>query len=298
MKRIFDKTYYFLLALWGEMIKCAIILGFIKPRYGICNNPDNPNVTVSLTSYGRRVGSALPYTIVSLLRQTYKPNRIVVWLDERTWNDGNLPSNLRKLINYGLTVRYCEDIKSYTKLIPAIEAYPDDIIITVDDDIYYSKHLINRLVRAHKNAPTKIHCNTAHAIAFNKNQRMQPYNIWQHDIKKQNNTSVIFATGADGCLYHKKLFYKDLCNKELFMKLAPYADDVWFFFMAYLQGTKVSLISDKCVNITIDLFWQKMHQGSSLRQLNCGLSQNDIQINAIKAYYHIADGDIAKWITE
>lgn len=297
MRRVFNKIYYLFLAICGEMIKCAITLKITRPRFGISSDCDIFSVTVSLTSYGRRVASTLPYTIVSLLRQTYKPHRIVVWLDRKTWNDENLPSKLRKMKDYGLTVRYCEDIKSYKKIIPTIEAYPNDIIITVDDDFYYQKKLVSNLVNAYRRDPAIVHCNTAHAVSFNKSLKMQPYNAWRHNIK-ENSKSVVFATWGAGCIFHKEHLYADLCNKELFMKLAPHADDVWLFFMAYLQGTKVSLISDQCKYITIDLFWQKMHQGSNLRQLNCGLSQNDIQINAIKAYYHIADEDIAKWVTE
>ena len=55
-----------------------------------------------MTSYGRRVAAVLPYTIISLLRQTYKPDRIVLWLDDEHWNDNNLPALLKRLKAHAL----------------------------------------------------------------------------------------------------------------------------------------------------------------------------------------------------
>ena len=44
---------------------------------------------------------------------------------------------------FGLQIEYYEEnIKSYTKLLPSLQKYPDDIIITVDDDAYYLPNLI------------------------------------------------------------------------------------------------------------------------------------------------------------
>ena len=61
-------------------------------------------VIVSLTSYGRRVGEILPFTVISLLRQTYKPDLVLLWLDDEHWNDGNLPFILKRLKKKGLTI--------------------------------------------------------------------------------------------------------------------------------------------------------------------------------------------------
>ena len=49
----------------------------------------------------------------------------------------NLPRDLLKLRSFGLTIDWCENLRSYKKLIPAIEKYPDDIIVTADDDVFY-----------------------------------------------------------------------------------------------------------------------------------------------------------------
>ncbi|MDR2194217.1 MAG: hypothetical protein LBP19_07105 [Treponema sp.] len=53
---------------------------------------------VTLTSYGRRVGTSLIATLQSLVEQTVKPDRIVVWLGNNEWNSGNLPSALQDIV--------------------------------------------------------------------------------------------------------------------------------------------------------------------------------------------------------
>ena len=101
------------------------------------------NVVVSLTSYGRRVSKSVPYTIFSILKQTVEPEEIVLWLDYDNWNKDNLPFSLRRMIEWKrLKVMFCKDIRSYKKLIPALEEYSDKAIVTVDDDVYYSSNLI------------------------------------------------------------------------------------------------------------------------------------------------------------
>ena len=46
----------------------------------------DPTLTVSLTSYGKRVESSAPFAIYSILSQTVLPDRIVLNLDKTRWN--------------------------------------------------------------------------------------------------------------------------------------------------------------------------------------------------------------------
>ena len=38
----------------------------------------------------------------------------------------------------------CDDVKFYTKLIPCLMKYPNDSIVTVDDDILYTRDTLGR----------------------------------------------------------------------------------------------------------------------------------------------------------
>ena len=76
------------------------------------------DIIISLTSYASRV-QTVHLTIESLLNQTIKPNKIILWLNA-PYNSDNIPQILKKQINRGLEVKFAEDYKSYDKLIHSL----------------------------------------------------------------------------------------------------------------------------------------------------------------------------------
>lgn len=287
------KIKILLSSLYGELIK---LYYRIIPWIFSCGLNQNEirkeKVIVSLTSYGRRVNSVLPFTIISLLKQSYKPDKIILWLDKDHWNNKNLPISLLKLKKYGLEVCFCNDIKSYKKLIPTLIDYPDDIIITVDDDFYYKKDMVKYLVEAYRQDPSHIYTHRAHKIILSEAGQLKPYNDWIMEISGCIGRSV-FSTGCAGCLYKRSLLYSDVCKENLFMKLAPKADDVWFYFMEVLQQTQCVVLPYKGnMFIPLDTLYQYFHTNSNLSASNCKESQNDVQIRNVMAHYHLRDQDL------
>lgn len=71
------------------------------------------DLIVSLTSYGRRLYD-VAYTIQSIMRQTQKPNRIILWIDRQDCD--RIPSSLKRLQQRGLEIIPTEaNIRSYKK---------------------------------------------------------------------------------------------------------------------------------------------------------------------------------------
>lgn len=269
---------------WLRIIKKRII-----SNCRLCLNHNNEEIVVSLTSYGRRVSNTLPYTILSLLRQTIKPNRILVWLD-KTWNGDNIPRELEELQQCGIEIKFCEDLKSYKKLLPVLKEVDNDIIITCDDDLYYSKNMIERLVEAHHDHPNTVCCQLAHGIRMQNNE-IKPYNQWEEEINDVNGC-LVFPLGGSGCLYKKEFLYKDVIDYDLANNLAPKADDVWFYFMSLLNKTDHYVLPYKRnALIPLDIFYQYFHSGSSLMEENLSLNLNDKQIAAVMDYYSIKFSD-------
>lgn len=282
-------------AIYGEFLKLNYFLGIRHIPYGINRNEKrSEKVIVSLTSYGQRISRVLPYTIISILHQTYKPDMILLWLDRNYWNDNNLPFQLSKLRDKGLTIKYCEDLGSYTKLIPALKSYPDDIIITVDDDIYYRKDIVERLITAYKSDPSCIYSLRGCEITFDEKGNICPYNMWNDKAYNLSNNNV-FPLGYSAVLYKKAFLHPDVFNKDLFTSLSPKADDVWFFFMEILQETKRVILPYLGNSyIPIDLFYQKIHKKSTLTNSNINKNMNDEQIQAIMKYYNIIFNQTAR----
>lgn len=91
-------------------------------------------LVVSLTSYRPRFGT-LALTLRSLLLQTVRPDAILLWIGH---GDADaVPEEVRALCAHGVRIRTCEDLRCYTKLIPALREDPERCIVTVDDDTYY-----------------------------------------------------------------------------------------------------------------------------------------------------------------
>lgn len=269
------------------LFKCNILT---SPSIRVsADNQKAEKLIVSLTSYGRRLKDVAPYAIKSLMRQTYKPDVIVLWLDN-SWNDQILPKEIKSLKSKGLQVKYCEDTKSFKKLVPALSEYPNDLIFTADDDIFYPKDTLMHVMEAHNNHPDRIIGVRGYHLSFDKKSGiLRPYNEWSL-LKKGFAGNSIVLTGGAGCLYQSKLLHSDVTNVQLFTKLSPNADDIWFFFMEYLAETPIEIISICKRNIVpIDSFYQFFHKNSSLASSNCGLAQNDIQIRAIMSHYGIDD---------
>ena len=112
------------------------------------------SVVVSLTSYPPR----FPYldkTIKSLLDQSVKADHTLLWI--AVDDIEHLPEAVRSLTSHGLQIKTCEDIRSYKKIIPALEAFPEATIVTADDDVYYKPDWLEGLVELHKAHPEG-HC--------------------------------------------------------------------------------------------------------------------------------------------
>ena len=202
------------------------------------------NIIVSLTSYGSRI-ETVHLVIETILKQTYQVDKIILWLDEVEFSPHSIPDQLKQLSNNSqLEINFCKDIKSYKKLIPTLKLYPNETIITIDDDIYYEKDLIKDLLIEHLKYPNTIICARAHKMLYNKNSLLS-YNDWEYCTQNNIPSMDIFPTSGAGTLFPPNSLHTDTIKDELFMELSPTADDVWFKAMSLLQNTPCKVINQK-----------------------------------------------------
>lgn len=254
---------------------------------GIEIHSEGEQVVISLTSFPARI-KEVKYAIYSLLRQTYKPDQLVLWLGKEQFphREADLPSDLLKLRENGLTIRFVKDLKSFKKLIPALQKYANYLIVTVDDDIYYPTYMLKKLMAEHRRHPDCIIAYRAHRIRFNNNQ-LSPYSTWDFETKKQNKipSYLNFFTSGGGVLYKPDLLYKDIIRDDIFMKYCSKADDVWFNAMAVLQGTKTKIIKGGAFPLRYINPENEINGINTLSSYNNGQGGNDLQIQAILELY-------------
>jgi GTPase SAR1 family protein len=249
------------------------------------------NLIVSLTSFPERIPE-IKYTLFSLLDQTLRPEKIVLWLTESQFplKEMDLPPELLKFTDYGVEIRwYNEDIRSYTKLIPSLEYYPDAVIVIADDDIYYRKDWLRKLWETHQKYPDDVICHVANKIIFNSNNTIAPYKKWKMNIRVSDTSLHYFPLGVGGVLYQKWLLFEDIYKKELYLKLAPYADDIWFYFMIILNNTRVRVVKNPYTSLKFVNPYREYNLITQYRlsSINVDNGQNDIQLNKVLGYYKI-----------
>lgn len=268
----------------GYIYKTAVDLHLIScPALG---ERETADVVVSLTSYGRRVSSNVVfYTLVSLLRQKVQPQKIILWLAKDEWKEDIIPIKIKDLCKKGVDICLCDDIRSYKKLIPSLEAYPESTIITFDDDVIYSKDTIETLIKVHDKYPGDIICLHAAKVIISDGIP-KDYIMWK-DIQINDSGYLIFPIGEGGVLYPKGCLHEDVLKKDLFMRLAPLADDVWFWFCGLRKGTIKRFVPKRKHNYSFDNLYQFFHKGTSLTQNNRFESSNDVQIRNVFDYYKL-----------
>lgn len=251
------------------------------------------DLIVSVTTFGQRIYD-LKYTLFSLLQQTVHPEKIIVWLAQDEFSDSTLPHDLLCFKKYGVEFDYCQDIKQYKKLIPAIMKYPNKHIVTADDDIFYSRVWLEKLWKCHLRYPNDKITHRAHRVTF-ENGHMNSYSVWPKNVKDTN--GVLFPTGGAGTLYPAHTFHNDISNSELYKTLCPKADDVWFFFMGYLSKQKVRVTPHAERRLRyVDIYKEYcLNSKVSLRTDNVFHNLNDVQIKAVMDHYHISDGDLMNY---
>jgi hypothetical protein len=179
-------------------------------------------------------------------------------------------------------------LRSYRKLIPALEQFSDYYIVTADDDIYYSRKWLEKLWYEHLKYPDNPVCHIAHKIIF-KNKKVLPYTQWKKCIKTEETDFQIFGCGGGGILYHKKYLYKDINRKDIFMNLALYADDIWFYFMVVLNGNSYKIVRNPFNRIKYVNPYREygLNEEYKLSTVNVEANLNDEQFKKVLEHYQL-----------
>ncbi|MGV8985075.1 MAG: glycosyltransferase family 2 protein [Cypionkella sp.] len=238
---------------------------------------------VSLTSYPARF-PVLALTLSALLRQTIRPDAVVLWVAEG--DAAFLPPDVTAFLAEGLQIRSCTDWRSYKKIIPTLTAYPDSLIVTADDDVYYGPTWLEELVRVAQEAPGRVVAHRAHRVSLSPAGGLAPYDHWKKNISGAVEGPEIFATGVGGVLYPPGVLADEALSPELFMNLCPDADDVWLYWMTRRAGSLARHVGPP----TRVIEWPES-QGQSLRAKNHGpAAGNDRALAAMTAHFGLPSG--------
>ena len=173
-----------------------------------------------------------------------------------------------------------EDYRSHKKYYYVLKEYPNDFIITVDDDIFYSKHLIASLWKKHIEFPEAIICNYAFQIERNDDKSNAPYEKWkQIEVGTAPSSEIFFGSGG-GTLFTPGSLHEDALKPELFLKLCLHADDIWLNTMVRLNNKKIAK-----ADLLATILPLQYNDNSTLATINLIEGQNDKQLALVRDFY-------------
>ena len=246
----------------------------------------NIDLVVSLTSFPERMHT-VHLSIKSILAQTQRPTKIILWLGEAQFpeKEHNLPQTLLDLKVFGLDIKFCQDLKPHTKYFYAFKAYPDKLIVTIDDDLFYPNTMLEHLMKHYIKNPKCVIANRVREIGI-EDGVFKKYRTWPiNRVVHSNPSHKLLATGVGGVLYNPALFSDNLFEIEHIKELAPKADDIWLKANEVINEIPVVFTNYFC----FPLIEIPNSQTRSLYAENVFEEGNDIQIKRTFDFFGITE---------
>ena len=246
-------------------------------------------IIVSVTSYEKRF-SILPLCLKSILLQSVKADRILVWLTESDFS--KITKEMRKLEKYGIEYRVAsDDIKPHKKYYYAMQEFPTDAVITIDDDLVYSKYMISSLIKVHKKYERAICARRVHKMQWKKNGELRPYLEWRFEVNERKGASYeLLATSGAGTLFPASCLSNQAFNIDLIRKLCCDADDIWLKFMSFQK--EVPVVWVPCYFSMPAVIEDS--QEEALAKLNVNECKNDVYIKNLLEHFQMVGNEFKK----
>lgn len=246
------------------------------------------HVIISLTTISSRVYNVRK-VIESLLLQSY-PNfeiRLYISKEPNLIDKGIpvVPQDLKDLCSLSeqFNVFFTPNIGPYRKLIPVLKEFwgGDQLLVTVDDDVYYPKHFLSTLIIAEK-----IHrCPTAFRgrKAVVDSNGIKGYGKWLK-VGMAGRDLLNVPTGKDGVLYRPSYFLKEVLNTDTALELAKTTDDLWFKWNTALNNYDSCLLLDSLSDSFANIV-KEGEEGPSLFGEYNKHGKNDEVVARLESYY-------------
>ncbi len=255
---------------------------FFKSSYGLNEDERKEKIVITVTTIPNRT-KQLKLCLETLLRQTLKPDKIQLWLDEDRFNKDEMEKLLSDEIRKGVELKFCKDVKVHTKYYYSMQENRDDIVITVDDDCYYPENLIENLMKEYEKGKNDVICCRAHQICVDEKRKVKKYSDWVWCSPGIKEGRMLLATGVGGVLYPPNIFGSEVFNKDVFLKLCVSQDDMWLKTMELIYNINVRKVN----TYTKEWFTIKGTQSIRLSSDNVDNCRNDESFDKLIQYYNI-----------
>lgn len=198
---------------------------------------------LSMASHGVRLQNITPIIdnvikIMYIIKQEYK---LVLNIKEE--DKDLIPDDIKKYETLEIYI-VPENLKSHNKYYWTFLRYPDEDVITLDDDVFYTASLIKTYINGlsiHKNC---IITNSAKMLLLNDTTKMIEYPEKYNQVYLPFPNKKLFAFGCNGIAYPKgAINSSDIDLNEL--KEYINDDDLYLKLLELRKGLKVVSISNE-----------------------------------------------------
>ena len=226
-----------------------------------------------MTTYGRRLKD-VHVAIESIAMGMVLPSRFMLYLDVE--EDVLHPTEaLKRLKIRGLEIHLAENLGPHTKVQWWIQNAPDFSRphVVADDDIFYPRWWLKRILDAAQHEPTSVMAYRAHRMVLADDKKgLTPYESWPPGIKGPSHLN--FATCVSGVLFPPN-FLEIMRNAgEGFRETCPRNDDLWLTFQSIEHSVGIGLVADESLHFDMIPGSQEV----ALHSTNVFEQQNDVQL--------------------
>lgn len=151
----------------------------------------------------------------------------------------SLPEATRHRVN----VRWVANIGPYRKLIPMLrEAGPDDVIVTADDDIFYGRDWLSRLMQAYEESGGELVAARVRSKRINFLGKKTSYLFWRLINQPRIVEDDFIITFGGGAVLTRAMFQEQDIADESFLEVAQTADDLWYSALLKRKNNKVVVV--------------------------------------------------------
>ena len=242
-------------------------------------------IIVSLTTIPSRIDKVwIP--IECMMRQSCKPDKILLWLGKDEFRKVELPDRLKRLQKKGLEIRFCKDVGVHTKYYYVLKEFSGDYIITIDDDMYYDTYLVKRLMKTARKNPQCVCARWVWQLEWSFHNRMYDSSTFNSFIMKKTKKKTahkLLALGVGGVLYPPDVFKNIDLNLESALQLSTKNDDIWLKAIEILNSIKVAKVDERFAPDVIVNDTQEV----ALSHQNVGSNNNAKYLQAVFDFYNL-----------
>ena len=208
---------------WRQRVEWLYRLQTLRPA----RSKPTLDCVVSLTSYPKRF-KYLHLVIKALLLNSMLPKKIILYLDKNELAGHEIPRSLRRLEGDRFFIRTVDSgYRSFSKLLHALEEFPEENILTVDDDYLYDRDFLATFEPHIEDPTVRVATGLGKEIVGNAEMKFQDARLIFSGASDRaillGFTGVLYKPGALSPLVH---------DTDLFQRLCPHNDDLWFTWCA------------------------------------------------------------------